>query len=87
MGFPRGNVPWAGFGAEPQYKSVGDTDKSLFVLAPHTKNSFPLVREAVFLWALSCRCAGDCIRSVIQENILRIAAGQRIAAVYHTTVP
>ncbi len=25
MGFQRGNVPLAGFGAEPQYKSVGDT--------------------------------------------------------------
>ena len=32
MGFPRGNVPWAGFGAEPQYKSVGDTAESRFVL-------------------------------------------------------
>ena len=30
MGFPRGNVPWAGFGAEPQYKSVGDTTKLWF---------------------------------------------------------
>ena len=31
MGFPRGNVPWAGFGAEPQYKSVGDTTKLRFI--------------------------------------------------------
>ncbi len=32
MGSPRGNVPWAGFGAEPQYKSVGDTNKLWLVL-------------------------------------------------------
>lgn len=27
MGSPRDDVPWARFGAEPQYKSVGDTTK------------------------------------------------------------
>ena len=32
MGFQRDNVPLAGFGAEPQYKSVGVTDKLRFTV-------------------------------------------------------
>ena len=70
MGFPRGNVPWAGFGAEPQYKSVGDTAKLRFIWI--IKSALPEGDSAVrFCFRKGLFTAASALTAMNRESYVR----------------